>query len=105
MESRDLIFSIVMVVSAFVLTFRWIDQYGMGDAVVILSAMVLVGALAAMILSVNIRLKSIEDQIESKERSLRVNIQSVEEGVERRLNMMVNRVNETMEELSRRAYR
>ena len=40
MESRDLIFSIVMVVSAFVLTFRWIDQYGMGDAVVILSAMV-----------------------------------------------------------------
>ncbi|MBU2617880.1 MAG: hypothetical protein KKI07_04305 [Euryarchaeota archaeon] len=105
MEARDLIFSIVMVVSAFVLTFRWIGQYGMGDAVVVLSAMVLVGALAAMILCVNVRLRAIDDKIDSKERSLRVNIQSVEDGVERRLNMMVNRVNEAMEELSRRAYR
>ncbi|MDI6858946.1 MAG: hypothetical protein QMC85_00465 [Methanocellales archaeon] len=105
MEAKDLIFSIVMVVSAFVLTFRWIGQYGMGDAVVVLSAMVLVGALAAMILCVNVRLRAIDDKIDAKERSLRVNIQSVEDDVERRLNMMVNRVNEAMEEFSRRAYR
>lgn len=105
MEARDIIFSIVMVVSSFVLTFRWIGQYGMGDAVVVLSAMVLVGALAAMILSVNVRLRAIDDKIDSKERSLRVNIQSVEDGVEHRLNAAVNRVNEAMEELSRRAYR
>jgi len=105
MEARDILLSAVMVISAFVLTYRWLGQYGLGDSVVVLAAMVLVGALAALLLSIDIRLGEVENKIDAKERSLRVNIQGVEDNVDRKLNMMLNRVNEALESLTRRQYR
>jgi hypothetical protein len=109
MEARDIIFSIVMIVSSFVLTYKWMTRFAStnytADAVIVLSAMVLIGALAAMILSADIRLRRIESMIEAKERSLRVNIQSVEENVDRKLNAVLNKTNSTVEEMSRRMYK
>jgi len=109
MEARDIIFSIVMIVSSFVLTYKWMTRFAStnytADAVIVLSAMVLIGALAAMILSIDIRLRKIETLIEAKERSLRVNIQSVEENVDRKLNVVLNKTNSTVEEMSRKMYK
>ena len=109
MEARDIIFSIVMIVSSFVLTYKWMTRFAStnysADAVIVLSAMVLIGALAAMILSADIRLRRIEAMIEAKERSLRINIQSVEENVDRKLNVVLNKTNNTVEEMSRRMYK
>lgn len=109
MEARDIIFSIVMIVSSFVLTYKWMTRFAStnysADAVIVLAAMVLIGALAAMILSVDIRLRRMEAMIEAKERSLRINIQSVEENIDRKLNVVLSRSNNNMEEMSRRMYR
>lgn len=108
-EARDIIFSIVMIVSSFVLTYKWMTRFAStnysADAVIVLAAMVLIGALAAMILSVDIRLRRMEAMIEAKERSLRINIQSVEENIDRKLNVVLSRSNNNMEEMSRRMYR
>jgi cell division protein FtsL len=78
-----------MVVSAFVLTFQWLEktQYARGDAIIVLSAMVLIAALASLMLSVEQRLRKIEERIESTERGLRINIQSVEENMDRKLSI------------------
>ena len=70
-----------------------------------LAAMVLIGSLAAMILSVDMRMRRIESMLEAKERSLRINIQSVEENLDRKLNSVLNKTNSSMEEMSRRMYR
>lgn len=109
MESRDIIFSIVMIVSSFVLTTKWMSRFSSsnyaGDAIVVLAAMVLIGSLAAMILSVDIRMRRIESMLEAKERSLRINIQSVEENLDRKMNSVLNKTNNSMEEMSRRMYR
>ena len=109
MEARDIIFSIVMIISSFVLTFKWMSRFAStnysADAVIVLSAMVLIGSLAAMILSIDIRLRRMESMIEAKERSLRINIQSVEENMDRKLNAVLNKTNNTMEEMSRRMYK
>lgn len=109
MEARDIIFSLVMIVSSFVLTFKWMSRFAStnysADAVIVLSAMVLIGALAAMILSVDIRLRRMESMMEAKERSLRINIQSVEENLNQKLNTVLNKTSSTMDEMSKRIYR
>ncbi|MEA1985153.1 MAG: hypothetical protein U9N13_05820 [Euryarchaeota archaeon] len=107
METRDIVFSVVMVVSAFVLTFEWLGRfrYSPANSLIILSAMVMVGALAAMILSVDTRLRRIEDTLDTKERSLRINIQSVEHNMDRKMNEVVNIVDGAVEEFNRRKYR
>ena len=105
MEIRDIIFSIAMVLSAFTLTYRWLGQYGLGDAVVILSAMFLVGMLASLILSMDTRLRRIESKLDTKERALRVNIKSVKDEIEEGFSSLSRKMNEGLEDISKRMYR
>ncbi len=105
METRDIVFSLVMVISAFALTYRWLNRWDVGDPVIVLSAMVLMGALASLLLSIESRLRRIEAKIDAKERSLRVSIQSMEENVDRRLQGVIARMYEVLEQLGRRVYR
>ena len=107
METRDIIFSVVMVVSSFVLTYEWLGRfkYSPANSLITLSAMVMIGALAAMILSVDIRLRKIDDMIETKERSLRINIQSVENNTAKKMNTVINKLDEATEQVNRRQYR
>lgn len=107
MEMRDIIFSLVMTLSSFVLTYEWLGRFrdSPANSLIILSAVVMVGALAAMILSVDIRLRKIDAELEARERSLRINIQSVETNVDRKMNEIENRVDAAMEAFNRRQYR
>ncbi|MGP8320135.1 MAG: hypothetical protein ACT6FD_05015 [Methanosarcinaceae archaeon] len=107
METRDIIFSVVMVVSSFVLTYEWLGRfkYSPANSLIILSAMVMIGALAAMILSVDMRLRKIDEMIDTKERSLRINIQSVEDNTAKRMNTVISKLDETTEQVNRRQYR
>lgn len=107
MESRDIIFSVVMVVSAFVLTYEWLGRftYSPANALIVLSAMVMVGSLAAMILSVDMRLRKIDSMLEAKERSLRINVQSVESNLDKKMNEVLVRVDDVMNSLERTRYR
>ncbi len=86
-EPRDLLLSSVMVVSAFLLTTQWLEKtsYARGDAIIVIAAMILVAALASLMLSIEVRLRRLEERLERSERALRVNIQSVGEEVERKL--------------------
>ena len=107
METRDIIFSFVMVMSSFVLTYEWLGRfkYSPANSLIILSAMVMIGALAAMILSVDIRLRKIDKMLDTKERALRINIQSVEENTAKRLNTVISRLDDNREQFNRRQYR
>lgn len=107
MENRDIVFSLVMVTSAFVLTYEWLGRFqsSPADTLIILSAVVMVGALAAMILSVDIRMRKIEHMLEAKERSLRINVQSVETNLDRRMNDVIARVDEVAASMDRVRYR
>ncbi|WP_407355047.1 hypothetical protein [Methanolobus sp. WCC5] len=107
METRDIIFSVVMVVSSFVLTYEWLGRftYSSANTLIILSAMVMVGALAAMILSVDMRLRKIDNMLEAKERSLRINVQSVENNLDSRINEVIGRMDDMMASLDRTRYR
>ncbi len=105
MDTKDTIYAALMVVSAFVLTFRWLNYMENPDPMIYVSAMVLVAALAAMILSADARLRRIESEIEAKERSLRINIQGMEESVDRKLDSMAGETRASIKEITSRLYR
>jgi hypothetical protein len=107
METRDIIFSIVMVVSAFVLTYVWLGRfkYSPANSLIVLAAIVMVGALAAMLLSLDMRMRKIEEQLDLRERSLRINIQSVEDNMGKKIDTVTNVVDDAMETFNRRNYR
>ncbi len=108
METRDIIFSVVMVFSAFVLVYKLV--YGTkesihGDPVIVMSAVILIGMLAILFLSVGERLRRMEEAINEKERSLRVSLQSVEEEVRNKVDAATRGLNETREAMGKRGYR
>ncbi|MCG7853957.1 MAG: hypothetical protein MIO92_15660 [Methanosarcinaceae archaeon] len=107
MEMRDIIFSLVMILSSFVLTYEWLGRFkdSPANSLIILSAVVMVGALAAMILSVDIRLRRIDAELAARERSLRINVQSVEANMDRKMNEVESSVDAAINAFNRRQYR
>jgi len=104
MEARNIIFSVVMVFSTFVLGYRLLDKYG-GDSVVVASSVILIAMLALLFLSVDERLRRIEEEIKEKERSLRVSMQSVEEEVSEKVGTATRRLDEIRGDILKRGYR
>ncbi len=105
MEPRDILFSIVMVISSFTLTFRWLTIYHEADPVLILSAMILIGALASLLISIELRLKRMEQMMDEQVRGLRINVRGLEESIDRKLESYTRLLNETVNDLARRIYR
>ena len=105
MDTKNTIYSAMMVISALVLTVEWLRWLENENPVIYVSAMVLVGSLAAMIINIDARITEIISKIDAKEQSLRINIQGVEENMERKLDTMVSENRASIQELTGRFYR
>jgi len=105
MEVKDVGLAAVMIVSSIILTDRWLNRFGGSDPVIIMSAMLLAGSLAAMILLLDMRLRKIEESINAKERSLRVSIKGVEENLDKRMEEIAQSTSHSIGEFSKRIYR
>jgi formiminotetrahydrofolate cyclodeaminase len=104
-EPIDIIFSIVMVASSFTLTLRWLTLYGNKDAVIVSSAVILIIGLSCFLLNINLHLHRIEDSMDTKERALRINIKSIEESMDGKMDSITRKVSDEIEEISKRTYR
>ncbi len=105
MDTKNMIYSAMMVISALVLTVEWLRWLENDNPVIYVSAMVLVGSLAAMIINIDARIAEINSKIDAKEQSLRINIQGVEENMERKLDTMVSENRASIQDLTGRFYR
>ncbi len=105
METRNIIFSVVMVFSSFVLVYEAVYEYKREDPVIVMSAVILIGMMAILFLSIDERLRKIEGDVTEKERSLRVSMQSVEEEVRDKVDTATRRLEEVREDIVRRGYR
>jgi hypothetical protein len=105
MEAKDVGLAAVMIVSSIILTDRWLNRFGDSDPVIIMSAMLLAGSLAAMILLLDMRLRKIEESINAKERSLRINIKGVEENLDKKMEAIAQSTSHSIGEFSKRIYR
>ncbi|MDP2842002.1 MAG: hypothetical protein Q8O17_07015 [Candidatus Methanoperedens sp.] len=105
MEVKDVGLAAVMIVSSIILTDRWLNRFGDSDPVIIMSAMLLAGSLAAMILLLDLRLRKIEESINAKERSIRINIRGVEENLDKKMEAIAQSTSHSIGEFSKRIYR
>jgi hypothetical protein len=107
MEARNIIFSVVMVFSAFVLVYKLVYKYSSAreDPVIVMSTVILIGMIAILFLSIDERLRRIEKDMSEKERSLRVSMQSVEEEVRDKVDTTARRLEEVREDIMKRGYR
>ena len=105
MDERDIGLAVVMVLSSIVLTYKWLTRVGGSDPIIILSAMLLIGSLAVMILTLSMRMGALEETINAKERSIRINIKSVEENLEKKMEAIAQNTSHTLGEFSKRIYR
>ncbi|AKB83818.1 MAG TPA: hypothetical protein HA262_02485 [Methanosarcina sp.] len=106
METRDTVFLVVMVLSSFLLSFEWLRRftYKPTNPLIILSVMILVGTLAVMLISVNNRLQELENKMEAKDRTLKVNMENTETKIEERMNELSSKIDNAVYEFNRRKY-
>ncbi len=83
MNMKEMIPSLVMIVSAFVLVERHLALYQRSDYWMMISAMVLVASLTVIMTIIGLRLRRMEQQIEASERILRINMEEIEEMIEK----------------------
>lgn len=107
MEIRDIVFSIIMVVSSFVLTYQWLGrfQYDPANSLIIFAAIVMVGALAAMLLSIDMRMRKLENLIDFNDRTLRISVQSLENNMDQKMIEVINNLDKSVDTLNRKRYR
>jgi len=105
METKDVGLAVVMTLSSIILTNSWLSRVGNSDPVIVLSAMILVGSLAAMILLLNMRIIKLEETVNAKERSIRLNIKGVEENLDKRMEAIAQSTSHSIGEFSKRIYR
>ncbi len=105
METKDIALAVIMTLSSIVLTYKWLIRLGDSDPVIIVSAMLLIGSLAVMILFVSSRLQRLEAALDAKERSIRINIKGVEEHLEKKMDTYMKDTTNTIGEFSKRMYR
>ncbi len=105
MDIKDIGLAVVMVMSSIVLTYKWLSRIGGSDNVIIMSAVLLVGSLAVMMILIDMRIRAMEELLNSKERSIRINIKGVEENLEKKMESFAERTSNTIGEFSKRMYR
>lgn len=105
MEAKDVGLAGLMTLSSIVLTNSWLSRLGDSDPVIVLSAMILAGSLAAMILQLNMRIIKLEETVNAKERSIRVNIKGVEENLDKKMEAIAQSTSHSIGEFSKRIYR
>jgi uncharacterized membrane protein YqgA involved in biofilm formation len=106
MDTKDISLAVIMTLSSVVLTIKWLTRLGnVSDPVIILSAVLLIGSLAGMILLLDNRLRNIEEALDVKERALRINIQGVESHLDKKMDVFVQKTEDKIGEFSKRIYR
>lgn len=105
MELKDIGLAVVMILSSIALTYKWLKRLGDSDPVIIVSAVLLIGSLAVMLMLINARIRGLEAALNAKERSIRINIKGVEENLEKKMDSFVKSTSNTIGEFSKRIYR
>jgi TPP-dependent 2-oxoacid decarboxylase len=104
-EQKNVVLTIIGVLSAFILTWRWLQIYHQSDIILMLSAAILVASLSALIISMEERVKELESRLERTERSLRVSVHGMEDVLTEQMNSSTLRIVELLETILKRMYR
>ena len=102
---RDAILAALMVISAVLLTSKWLSLHNSFDPVVVFFAFLFTLSLGLLIISLVIRIQSLMEELESAKRIIAMNSAEIEERVDSRLREYLRDLEERIEAIERRMYR
>ncbi|MGD0952522.1 MAG: hypothetical protein ABR985_09025 [Methanotrichaceae archaeon] len=97
----SVLLSLVMVASAFVLIYAHLEALDRTDPVQIVSAVLLIAAMAMLMLSTSSRLSMVEQELEASQRAMRIGLQ----GLEGKMDNANFRYMAAVEDISKKLYR
>ncbi len=102
---RDAALAAVMVVSAVLLTSKWLSLYNNFDPFVVFFAFVFTLSLGLLIISLVMRMQSLMEELESAKRIIAMNSAEIEDRIDSRLREYLRDLEERIEAIERRMYR
>ena len=105
MEIKDIIAFILIEVATFMLVFAWFkDIYDPYVWVIAFCLLIIVGIISYMILSIHFRLREMDTKMESRDKSIRISIMSVEADLENKLDKLNTNVEKAVSEINRKRF-
>ncbi len=106
MDVREVVLSVLMIVSAVMLTYRWLSLVHKDvDFAVVFFAFLLTFSLGALLLSMMLRMKGTVEELESTKRMIAANADDLERRFEEKLFAYIKELEERLDEIQRRMYR
>jgi hypothetical protein len=96
----DIVLVIVMVVSTLVLILRFWQ-----DLTIAIAAALMMLSIGGLFLSLQIKMRALEESVASRERLLRTNLEEISTRMVNKYDMAISHLDELVAELSRRAYK
>lgn len=106
MGIKDVVLSVLMMISAVLLTYRWLSLVHKDvDPAVVFFAFLLTFSLGALLLSMMFRMRKTVEELESTKRMIAANADDLERRFEGKLAAYVKELEERIDEIQRRMYR
>ncbi len=106
MDTREVVLSILMMVSAVLLTYRWLSLVRSDvDLAVVFFAFLLTFSLGTLLLSMMFRMRKTVEELESTKRMIAANADDLEKRFEEKLSVYIKELEERIDEIQRRMYR
>ncbi len=102
---REILFAALMVISAVILTWKWLSLYDRVDAIVIFSAFLLTFSLGMLLLSLEYRMYRMREEFENLKRLIAVNADDLESRIDGKFKIYMESLEERLERIERRLYR
>ena len=105
MDARDVVLSVISVFSAAALVYKWLSLYNRIDGTVIFLATLLIASLTLLLISIELRMQKIMDELQSVKRTIAVNSDDLEGRIEGLFRDKIEDLEEKLESIERRMYR
>ncbi len=105
MDTRDIVLAALMVLSAIMLTYKWLSLYDRIDGSVIFFAFLLTLSLGGLLLSIELRMQKLMEELESTKRAIIVNTDDLESRLDGKLASYLEPIEARLERIERRMYR
>jgi len=105
MDARDVVLSVISVFSAAALVYKWLSLYDRVDGTVIFLATLLIASLTLLLISIELRMQKIMDELQSVKRTIAVNSDDLEGRIEALFRERIGDLEDKLESIERRMYR
>ena len=103
--ARDAVLTVLMIVSAVLLTSEWLSIYNNFNLTVVFFAFLFTLSLGALIISLVIRMQNLMEELESAKRIISMSSVEMEERIDARLREYLRDLEERIESIERRIYK